>query len=106
MIRGDQGTFEAWVQPLFDSDPSLPERGEAEKQRGNRMIFTVRLPDDTNFGIYWNELVQGPVVWVRENGNVTFYAGAPIACKSGEWHHLAFTWDDAIRCYYDGKLRL
>ena len=63
----------------------------------------MQLPGDTNCGIYWNELVQGPVVWVRENGNVTFYAGAPIACKSGEWHHLAFTWDDAIRCYYDGK---
>jgi hypothetical protein len=101
LIRGEQGTFEAWVQPLFDSDPSLP----AEKKRGwgNRGIFSVRLPDDTNFGIYWNELVQGPVVWVRENGNVTFYAGAPIACKSGEWHHLAFTWGDAIRCYYDGE---
>jgi hypothetical protein len=101
LIRGDQGTFEAWVRPLFDSDPSLPE--EEKRKQGNRMIFTVQLPGDTNCGIYWNELVQGPVVWVRENGNVAFYAGAPIACKSGEWHHLAFTWGDAIRCYYDGK---
>ena len=40
---------------------------------------------------------------MRENGNVTFYAGRLIACKSGEWHHLAFTWGDAIRCYYDGE---
>ena len=43
LIRGDQGTFEAWVRPLFDSDPSLPEE---EKRKGNHDL-SVRLPDDT-----------------------------------------------------------
>ncbi len=101
-LRADRGTFECWAQLLFDSDPSLPE---AEKRKqSNRSLLTIGLPDNSNAGIYWNELHQGPVVWVRERGEVTFYAGASIAAKRGEWHHLAFTWGDAIRCYVDGKL--
>ena len=76
-LRGDRGTFEAWICPLFDSDPTLPE---AEKQKmGNRSIFTVSFPGDSNCGIYWNEVHQGPVVWVREAGEVRFYAGSGTA---------------------------
>lgn len=99
-IRGDRGTFECWLRFDFDSDPTLPE--EERRKQGNRMIFTLGLPNSTNMGIYWNELHQGPVVWVREQGEVTFYAGASFAAKRGEWHHLAFTWGDAIHAYIDG----
>ncbi|MBI2301560.1 MAG: hypothetical protein HYU66_21875 [Armatimonadetes bacterium] len=100
-IRGDRGTFECWLQLLFDSDPTLPE--EKKRSQGNRMICTLSLPNNTNMGIYWNEIHQGPVVWVRERGEVTFYNGASFAAKRGEWHHLAFTWSDAIRAYIDGR---
>lgn len=97
-----RGTFECWLQPRFDSDPT---RSDDEKRKmGNRMVLTLDLPEGNNAGIYWNELHQGPVVWVRERGEVKFYAGASVTWKTGEWHHLAFSWGDRIRAWADGKL--
>ena len=78
-LRGDRGTFEAWICPLFDSDPTLPE---AEKQKmGNRSIFTVSFPGDSNCGIYWNEVHQGPVVWVPRRARC---ASTPAPARPGD----------------------
>jgi hypothetical protein len=106
-LRADQGTFECWYRPAFDSEREtpLPQRKHAE----NREILAIRWPGGdtmhgTNCGLYYNGHVQGPVLWSRRDGKVLLNPGVPVDWKAGDWHHLAFSWSDKVRFYIDGRL--
>ena len=105
-VRMEEGTFECWYRPAFDTERQLPV--EQRKHMANRSLFTVRGGSDmqsgTNCGFYWNELVQGMVVWLCKQGDVLLNPGGPFDWKAGEWHHVALTWSDKIRIYIDGEL--
>jgi len=101
-LRAEQGTFECWYQPAFDTERTTPRT--ERKHQGNRGLFAVRWAGNSNCGLYWNWWVQGLVAWSRDQGKVTHYQQAPFDWKAGEWHHIAMTWGDAIRIYIDGKL--
>ncbi|NLF16704.1 MAG: hypothetical protein GX595_05530 [Lentisphaerae bacterium] len=106
-LRAEAGTLECWYRPGFDNQ----ERGvpvAQRRQKANRHIVTVRWDDamatGTNCGLYWNEQVQGPVVWSRREGKVLLNPGAPMDWTPGRWYHLAVTWGDTVRLYVDGVL--
>lgn len=106
-VRADQGTFECWYRPAFDSEreTALAERKHPE----NRNILTIRWPrgdmlHGTNCGLYYNGHVQGPVIWSRRAGKVLLNPGVPVNWKAGVWHHLALAWSDTLRLYIDGRL--
>ena len=105
-VRAEEGTFECWYRPAYDTERELPV--EQRQHMANRSLFTIKWGPDiqrgTNCGLYWNELVQGPVVWSRKDGEVLLNPGAPFDWKAGQWHHLALTWSDKICIYVDGKL--
>ncbi len=105
-VRAEAGTFECWYRPAYDTERELPV--EQRQHMANRSLFTIQwgpeIQGGTNCGFYWNELVQGPVVWSRKDGKVLLNPGAPFDWKGGEWHHLALTWSDKICIYVDGKL--
>ena len=105
-VRAEEGTFECWYRPAYDTERELPV--EQRQHMANRSLFTIKWGRDiqrgTNCGLYWNELVQGPVVWSRKDGEVLLNPGAPFDWKAGQWHHLALTWSDKICIYVDGKL--
>ena len=105
-VRAEEGTFECWYRPAFDTERELPV--EKRQHMANRSIFTIKWGSDaaggTNCGLYWNEFVQGPVVWSRKKGKVLLNPGAAFDWKAGQWHHLALTWSDKIGIYVDGKL--
>lgn len=107
-IRGERGTFEAWVSLVQDSDPATVPRTASECP--NEHILWVSFPDDegtrgSNCGIFWVGPAQAVRVWVREDSEVLFTADAPVKWKKGEPHHVAVTWGDAVSIYVDGKLR-
>lgn len=105
-VRAEEGAFECWYRPAYDTQRELPVA--QRKHMANRSIFTIRwgknIQSGTNCGLYWNELVQGPVVWSRKDGKVLLNPGAPFDWKAGQWHHLALTWSDKVRIYVDAKL--
>ena len=105
-VRAEEGTFECWYRPAYDTERELPV--EQRQHMANRSLLTIKWGPDiqggTNCGFYWNELVQGPVVWSRKDGKVLLNPGAPFDWKAGQWHHLALTWSDKIRIYVDGKM--
>lgn len=105
-VRAEEGTFECWYRPAYDTERERPV--EQRQHMANRSLFTIQwgpeIQRGTNCGFYWNELVQGPVVWSRQEGKVLLNPGAPFDWKAGQWHHLALTWSDTIRIYVDGKL--
>ncbi|NPV47029.1 MAG: hypothetical protein HPY69_08715 [Armatimonadetes bacterium] len=107
VLRREEGTFECWYRPGFAN----LERGLPMAQRSataNRSIFTVKwgtsMGSGSNCGLYWNELVQGPVAWSRRNGQVLMNPGAPFDWEPGQWYHLALTWSDTVRIYVNGRL--
>ncbi len=105
-VRAEEGTFECWYRPAYDTERELPVA--ERKHMANRSLFTITWGADvqqgTNCGFYWNEDAQGPVVWSRKDGNVLLNPRASFDWKAGEWHHLAMTWSDKIRIYVDGKM--
>jgi len=105
-VRAEEGTFECWYRPAYDTERELPV--EQRQHMANRSLLTIKWGADiqggTNCGLYWNEMVQGPVVWSRQEGKVLLNPGAPFDWKAGQWHHLALTWSDKICIYVDGQL--
>jgi hypothetical protein len=105
-VRAEEGTFECWYRPAYDTERELPV--EKRQHMANRSLFTIKWGPDiqggTNCGFYWNEEVQGPVVWSRKDGKVLLNPGASFDWKAGQWHHLALTWSDKVRIYVDGKM--
>lgn len=107
-IRGDRGTFEAWVSLAQDSDPALAPR--PHKECPNEHLLVVSFPDDkgtegSNCGIFWVGPNQAIRIWVREDGKVLFTADAPVKWKKGQMHHVAFSWGEEVRIYIDGELK-
>ena len=41
--------------------------------------------------------------FVRKENAVPIVVGAPMSWKAGQVHHIASTWGDAIRIYFDGR---
>lgn len=110
LVNPSQGTIECWYRPAYPQR----ERGIPRNERKigtNHSIVTMRWHEEnssamtsTNAGFYWNELVQGPVVWSRKSGTVLFAPGKQIDWEPGQWFHLAMTWKDKVRLYVNGEL--
>jgi len=106
-LRAEQGTFECWYRPAFDSERQTPLAHR--KHPENRNILTIRwnrgeMMGGTNCGLYYNGHTQGPVIWSRRDGRVLLNPGVTVDWRAGEWHHLALTWSDKVRLYIDGRL--
>lgn len=106
-LRAEQGTFECWYRPAYDSERQIPLA--QRKHPENREILAIRWGDGntmhgTNCGLYYNGHVQGPVIWSRRDGKVLLNPGVPVDWKAGQWHHLGLTWSDKVRLYIDGRL--
>ena len=96
-----QGAFECWVRPRFDPQPIVkpdnPGRGAL-----NRNVLDVILPGG-RIGFYWNVDDRGMRVYFKQGDAYPLVLGSRADWRTGDWHHVAFTWDDAARIYLDGK---
>lgn len=98
-----QGTFECWIRPRFD--PNAQARQD-DSSRGmlNRNFLNIDLGNGSQVYYYWNIDARGMRFFTRQGGKVDLMDDHRTEWRSGEWHHLAFTWGEAIRLYMDGKL--
>jgi len=100
----NEGTLELWVKPSFD--PNVPlEPDDPGRGRYNRDLFAVQLPNGDTIMWYWNIDDRGMRFFVRQDQTYPVLVGSREEWKTGEWHHLALTWGDAIRIYNDGELK-
>ena len=100
-IRLDQGTFEAWVKPGFDTQPKdVP----ADSSRGslNRNLFELTLANGNRVGFYWNIDDRGMRVYYRQDGDHPLVLPSHAPLRQDEWHHVAFTWGDKTCIFIDG----
>lgn len=96
-----RGTCALWVCPLdwtpavqhFTFFVTFTHRGDAPLRQAVRVILYKVFNEPTLRLLFQNDLIK------RTNS-----IGVDIALwQPGQWHHLAFTWDDArIRLYVDG----
>lgn len=100
----EEGTLELWVKPSFD--PNVPVEADAPgRGRYNRDLFAVQLPNGDTIMWYWNIDDRGMRFFVRQGQTYPILVSSREEWKTGEWHHIALTWGDAIRIYNDGQLR-
>jgi len=101
-VNLEQGTFEAWIRPVFDPQPDIaaddPGRGVL-----NRNLFSVDFPGGDRIGFYWNVDDRGMRVYYRRGTTHPLVMGHRADWKAGEWHHVAFSWGDKTRIFIDGS---
>jgi hypothetical protein len=101
-LRVEAGTVEAWVRPQFDPQVAVAA-DDSGRGRYNRDFLWLNYAGN-QVGFYWNIDDRGMRVFLRTaDGQYPVILGAHSDWKKGEWHHIAFTWGDAIRIYVDGK---
>lgn len=101
MIDPARGTFECWVRPHFD--PSPADRATLDTAR-NRNVVDLAFSDDAHIGLYWNREDRGPRLYFRHGRRHPVLIPTRPGWKTGEWHHIAFTWGEEVRLYLDGRL--
>ncbi|MEN6643035.1 MAG: glycoside hydrolase domain-containing protein [Armatimonadia bacterium] len=98
-----QGSFECWVRPHFDPNAQagadVPSRGML-----NRNFLNIDLGNGDQVYYYWNIDARGMRFFTRQGGKIDWMDDHRTEWQQDEWHHLAFTWGEAIRLYMDGKL--
>ncbi|MEI6500395.1 MAG: glycoside hydrolase domain-containing protein, partial [Armatimonadota bacterium] len=98
-----QGTFECWVRPHFDPNA---QAGPEDNSRGmlNRNFLNIDVGGGSQVYYYWNIDARGMRFFTRQGDAIDWMDDHRTEWQRDEWHHLAFTWGNAIRVYMDGKL--
>lgn len=96
------GTFEAWVRPQFDPNPSVAP-GDPTRGKFNRNLFDVVLPNDNRIGFYWNIDDRSMRAYYKRGAEYPLILTSSSKWQKGEWHHVALTWGDETAIWIDGE---
>lgn len=86
-----QGTVEVWVQPLF------------EPRQQDHDLFFLQLPRGDEIRWFWPQEGGMRLLIRQQQDRIVELEMHPVWVPD-RFHHLAFTWGDAIRVYQDGRL--
>jgi hypothetical protein len=99
-----QGTIEAWVKVNFDPNVEVTDQGS--RGRLNRDFLLLTFPrSSAELGLYWNIDDRGMRAYLRNSAGYPMIVGAKTDWKTGEWHHVAMTWNETLCIWVDGKKR-
>ena len=101
-INLQQGTFEAWVRPQFDTDPPVA-KDEPGRAKYNRSLLDINFPDGDRIVFYWNIDDRSMRLLFYEGDKYTLHLTGTRKLTAGKWHHIAFTWGDEAIVYIDGE---